>query len=315
MKFYVCATPYHLLVALCDIFNHNEKSYIYLSTHDKNVYNLFDKYSKNLNSLKCIEKVYLRKRGNIKERLFIENFVDKLEYRRIKDNIAKCHVIIFPWNPYSLFSPSEYIFKYAKSVTLIEEGANLYSMKKPSKKFLMIKKYLYKRNIEFYNDSKISDIMVQFPDLYPKHLSDKLSKLELDKMIDKIDKANKTKIVEIFTEGVDLSRFNEKSIIILTQPLSEDKFVSEYEKKKMYYDIIEEYKLNYRVIIKKHPREKTIYNYDLKNVFELEGSFPSEVFKLADIKFKKAIGICTSAVKFINAEESLNIDEDFLKTK
>ena len=47
--------------------------------------------------------------------------------------------------------------------------------------------------------------------------------------------------------------------------------------------------------------------------FHLEISY--EIFKLANIKFKKAIGICTSAVKFINAEEVFNINEDFLKNR
>nr|WP_307903346.1 hypothetical protein [Clostridium botulinum] len=34
---------------------------------------------------------------------------------------------------------------------------------------------------------------------------------------------------------------------------------------------------------------------------------------MLDIKFEKAIGICTGAIKFVDAKEAFNIDEDFLK--
>lgn len=313
MRFYVCATPYHLFITLCDILDKKEKSCIYLSTHDQNVFNLFQNYEKDLIKFEYVENVYIRKRGDIKERLFIESIIDKIEYRKIKEIIHKSHVIIFPWNPYSLFSPAEYIFNCAKKVTLIEEGANLYSMKEPSKLFLFIKKNIYRRNTDFYKSEKISEIIVQFPNLYPKHLANSLVKLDLEEMTNKLNLEQRNNMIKILANGLELSNFNKEYIIVLTQPLSEDKFITEHEKKNIYYDIIKKYKSNYNVILKKHPREKTIYNYGLEDIIELDGMFPSEIFKLTDVKFKKAIGLCTSAVKFINAEEAFNIDENFIK--
>ncbi|MCS4477590.1 hypothetical protein JTS98_08400 [Clostridium botulinum] len=34
---------------------------------------------------------------------------------------------------------------------------------------------------------------------------------------------------------------------------------------------------------------------------------------MLDIKFEKAIGVCTGSVKFVDAKETFNIDENFLK--
>ncbi|NFM45933.1 exopolysaccharide biosynthesis protein [Clostridium botulinum] len=311
MNFYVCATPYHLFITLCDIANSNIKSYIYLSTHDDNIFKSFLKYKKKLIALKNIEKVWVRKRSNIHERLFIESIKDKLEYKGLKKEIINSNVIIFPWNPYSLFSPSEYIFKYAKKVKLIEEGANLYIMKKPSKAFMLVKRYIYRRNLNFYKDEKITEVMVQFPEKYPKHLKDKLAYLDLNGMVTKIDAISKNNIVNIFLDKLNRYDFKNKSLLILSQPLSEDGYITEEKKIKLYKDIINEYGQGYNIVFKKHPREKTIYNFP--NVLELDGNFPSELFKLLDIKFEKAIGVCTGSVKFVDAKETFNIDENFLK--
>lgn len=313
MKFYVCATPYHLFITLCRIFAYKEESYIYLSTHDHNVFKIFNAYRENILKITYVKDVYLRKRGNIKERLFLEDIVDKIEYRSLKNKINKSHVIIFPWNLYSLFSPAEYIFKYATRVTLIEEGANLYAMKKPSNKFLFIKKYIYGRNLEFYKSDKIDKILVQFPKRYPNYLQRKIEKFDINNIINLLEEKEKKEIASILSNDIDIDKINNESIIILTQPLSEDGFISIDEKKEIYKEIIFKYKSEYDIILKKHPRETTKYDYNIDNLIELNGDFPSEVFKLLDVKFKKAIGICTSAVKFIDAEERINIDEDFIK--
>ena len=78
MEFYVCSTPYHLFIALCRIARKKKKSYLYLSTHDPNVYKLFKKYHNELLKVNYVEHVTLRKRNNIMERLLIEDLKDKI---------------------------------------------------------------------------------------------------------------------------------------------------------------------------------------------------------------------------------------------
>lgn len=311
MDFYVCSTPYHLFISLCNIAINKNKSYIYLSTPEENVLKLFEKYEKNLKNMEYIVGVKLRKRDNFKEKFFIEYINDIKEYRQIKEYIKNSKIYIFPWNPYSLYSVSEYIFKKSKNVILIEDGSNSYLKEPPSRANEWIKKYIYFRNIKFYKEDKVQDIRVQFPEKYPQYLKNKLSRLELQNYYNNIDIHQKNKIINVFDSNIDFNLYNRKSIIVLTQPLSEDRYITEYKKKELIKEIVDKYRENYKVIIKKHPRENTKYSID--NTLEIEGYFPSEIFTLVDIEFEKAIGICTSAINSINAKEAFNIDEDFFK--
>ena len=309
MNFYLCSTPYHLLISLCMIYNNNQKSFIYLSTPDDNVFRLFRKYESEIKKIRNIEKVYLRKRDNFKERFLIENLKDKKELKKIQNYLDDSTVYIFPWHSYGLFSPAEYIFKKSKKVILVEDGANAYLKPKPSKLEQLIKKYLYKRDLEFFYKSKVECILVQYPEKYPNFLT-KVKKLDLEMYFGNLEEDRKLEIANVFDSNLSTSMFKDNPVIVLTQPLSEDKYIEEQEKVSIYKDIIEKYCKGHEVIIKKHPREKTIYKF--KDVKEIEGDFPSEIFCLLNIKFEKAIGICTSAVKFINANEKFNIDEQFL---
>jgi len=130
-------------------------------------------------------------------------------------------------------------------------------------------------------------------------------------MLNKIDDNKKKSILNIFSDKLCIDNLGNKVLLILSQPLCEDGYITEEKKIKLYKKIIDRYGYGYDVVLKKHPREKTKYN--LENVLELDGNFPSELFKLLNIKFEKAIGVCTGAIKFVNAKEAFNIDEDFLK--
>lgn len=309
MEFYVCSTPYHLYVSLCRIVKEKNISYLYLTTHDENVYNLFTKWYDRLIKNEYVYDVLIRKRSNLKEKLFIENLKDTIEFNKIKHIIENATLINFAWHPYGLYSTSEYIFKKFNKSIFIEEGSNLYLKVKPSNKIQFIKKYFYRKNLEFYKDDKLLKILVQFPERYPQHLRPKISKLDLDEIFNEISKEDKQSIIDIFDTKLDLDIFFNDCIIILTQPLSEDGYITEEEKKSIFKGLVDKYRKNYKVILKKHPRENTKYN--INDTIEIEGSFPSEIFRLLDIKFEKAIGVCTSAVNSINAKEAFNTDEDF----
>ena len=311
MKFYVCSTPYHLYVSLCMILSEGIESSIYLSTPDEDVFELFKKYKERMSNIDSIKNVYLRKRDNKKERVYIESIKDIFQYKNIKNEVENSQVYIFPWHPYSLYTPSEYIFKKAKNIKLVEDGSNVYLKKPENKLSKLIKKYIYLRNTEFYKSPKITDIYVQYPSKYPDHLKNKLSLLDLNKIQSDMKKIHKEKIISVFNSNIDINKMNNINTIILTQPLSEDGFMSENKKISLYSDIIENEKQNIDILIKKHPRDKTQYKF--KDIIELEGDFPSEIFNLLDIEFEKAIGICTSAVNSIKAKEAYNTDEKFFE--
>lgn len=317
MNFYICSTPYHLFISLNHLFSNKKKSIFYLTTHDNNSEKIFRNLELKLTKIDLVEKVIIRKRSLIKERLRLEEIKDNLEYAKIKNDLEGSFVYNFPWNPYSLFTLSNFLYKKSKKLIFMEDGSTLYAWPKPSNLKLFIKKYIYGVSTDFYKDKKLERILVQYPEKYPEHLQDKIEKLDVEYLFKRLTEKEKEIIIKIFLPEKEVERLLQlesgEMIIILTQPLSEDGFVSEEEKRKLYKDIIDQYYDNYNIILKKHPREKT--TYDFENVIELSGIFPSEIFTMLELKFKKAIGICTSAITLIDAEEKTNTDEDFLRRK
>jgi hypothetical protein len=316
MGFYLCSTPYHIFVSLCHMYAKNEKGILYLTTHDEVSNKVFKKIDNSLNKLPLVTRTIVRLRNKKKERFFIEELIDHLFYKKIKTDLENSCVYLFPWTPYSLYTISNFVYQKADNVVLIEDGANLYSFPKPSKFKVLIKKYSYRISTDFYLDDKLKSILVQYPEKYPKHLKAKSKPLNLSFLFEKLRKEDKERLINIFLSDQELNNLlklnAEETIIILTQPLSEDGYVSEDEKIKIYKEIVNRFN-KHKVIMKKHPREKTTYNFP--GVFEIDGYFPSEIFLLLGIRFKKAVGVCTSAISSINAEEKYNLDENFLQRR
>ncbi|MCP1188534.1 alpha-2,8-polysialyltransferase family protein [Priestia flexa] len=318
MNFYVCSTPYHVFVSLCHLVTSRDKGTFYLTTHDDNSEKIFFMLKDRLLHHEYVENVIIRKRKRILDKLMIERLKDWLEFLQLKPVLKESnyHIYNFCWNPYSLYLPSNFLYKKAKKVTFIEEGSMLYAYEKPKKLTLILKKYLYGVNTDFYKDAKTKEILVQYPDKYPDFLSDKLTNLSFSELVKGINQSSREEILSIFIRDNSLAHklnFTDKSVIILTQPLSEDGFITEKEKYKLYKNIIDEYKDTYYIVLKRHPREKTIYGFD--HVLEIEGTFPSEILTILNLNFEKAIGICTSAIYNINATEKINIDENFLNRR
>lgn len=314
MNFFVCSTPYHIFISLCIIYDKKgENNVFYLTTHDELSEVIFYNVENKLREFSFVDEVIIRKRSRINEKLYIEKAKDHFFNTKAKGLLKGRMLYGFSWNPYSLYSPFNYLYKKAKKVVLIEEGANLYSYLKPSNLKLLTKKYLYGIKTNFYKDNKLEKILVQFPEKYPSHLQYNLEKLDMNLLYKNINPEHKRKIVSLFLNGNEKDKLinidTTNAVIVLTQPLSEDGYMTEEKKKALYKEIVDNYKSHYNVILKKHPREKTVYNFE--NVLELEGYFPSEIFVFINLKFQKAIGVCTSAIFQVDAEEKINIDENF----
>lgn len=318
MHFYVCSTPYHIFVSLCHITSCNDKGVLYLTTHDENSEKIFLKLKDRLLTNPNIESVIIRKRSRMLDRLMIEKIKDRLEFSKIKVwlEASDYHIYNFCWNPYSLYFISNFLYKKSKKVTFVEDGAMLYAFPQPSNTSLIVKKYLYGIKTDFYKDAKLKKILLQYPEKYPLFLQEKTKHFYLQSLLENSTKEFKENLLAIFVGETEVNIYSDTQnqyVIILTQPLSEDGFVTEEEKYNLYKDIVNQYNREYKIVLKRHPREST--NYQFKDVLELEGSFPSEMLSILNIHFEKAIGICTSAIYNINATEKINIDENFLNRR
>lgn len=318
MNLYICSTPYHIFISLLKMFHNKEQSILLLTTHEESSEKIFRRLKPKLLQIMYIKKVIIRKRSTLREKLFIEKLKDIYDYQKNKKLYSEVrHVFNFAWHPYFLYTISNYIYKKSKKVTLIEDGSQMFHAPTPSTITQLIKKYIYGISIDFYNDKKIENIFVQFPEKYPKHLKSKLELLNINYYKNRLTGDQKNLIISIFLSTKDNNKIkslnnDDNLVIILTQPLSEDGYITKEEKIEMYRKIVSEYDTSI-VVLKRHPREKETYGFD--NIIELESSFPSEVFSLFGSKFSKAIGICTSAINYINADEKINLDENFISRR
>lgn len=130
----------------------------------------------------------------------------------------------------------------------------------------------------------------------PSEIKDKVEIINLKELWNKKSDTEKEEILNIFGFNNEIiNNLKGKNKILYTQPLSEDGVISEEEKIELYRQIIKNYDEK-ELIIKKHPREKTDYRVIFPKVEVLDQSFPAELFKLLDIKLKKAITIFSTAV-------------------
>lgn len=140
----------------------------------------------------------------------------------------------------------------------------------------------------------------------PNEIKEKVEIIDLKKLWENKTLAQKKEILKIFDFNDNIvQKIKKKKNILFTQPLSEDGAITEKEKIDLYSKIIRKYD-NEKLVIKKHPREKTDYKEIFNNILVIEESFPAEIFDFLDIKFEKIITIFSTAA--LNLSQDINID-------
>lgn len=142
-----------------------------------------------------------------------------------------------------------------------------------------------------------------------------ISREELNNSLTKEDHAVLVKIFleepeRLVGELLDKSGVNgnKPNAMILTEPLCELDV-----RKKMFEDIINEYKEDYRIIIKPHPRDLLDYGKEFPGVVVIRDRFPMEV--LGDImgfEVDKLISVITQVDNVYFAKEIVYLGLDFL---
>lgn len=219
---------------------------------------------------------------------------------------------------------------------LIEDGTASYNNKfieneyqKNEKRVYLKDKLVYFSPYKFLSyglSKKVDKVYLTGILEVPKSIEKKVEKMEIKKLWTNLSDDKKEEILNIF--GIKLENLKklveeENKILLLTQPLYEDKIITEEEKIKIYREILE--KQNGRKIyIKAHPREKTNYKEVFKNfnIEVIENTFPIELFLLLNIKFDKVITLFSTGalnfkgkaeVEFIGTEKYPKLYERFGK--
>lgn len=130
----------------------------------------------------------------------------------------------------------------------------------------------------------------------------------------KLSKKNRNIVYKIFAGDFEIETgVNQKTALVLTQPLYKDGFVPTLETQiQVYGKIIEDVRNNhYKVYLKAHPRDDFPYEKRIQNIFIIDKNIPTEVFNFTEkILFQKAITINSSAIynmNFVNEKEILGI--------
>lgn len=329
---YICHTYYHLLISIIKQLKSKVCSDIMLVADEGNKNNFLATDYLLINRLKA-SKIF----GNIiifdyseeeimkKKRLvsFYKMRLGNKIIREKKYNLFK-YKKIYIFNDHGLIG---YILNKQKIFYhLLEDGMDCFKFgyneaytigeKNPIKRF--IKRYLkiYEGIMEspYIKTVEVNDKS----NLFIKHAN--IIECPKKELFLSLSSKEKEEILKIFLEKMDDLVTSAESILILTQPLSEDNICSnEEEKINLYKKIIKQYGLNENIIIKTHPREHTDYlKYfkEYRNVKIIKERFPVEVIIFFNIKFIKVITIFSTSINLIdNCNQKIELGYEYINNK
>ena len=318
---YVCVTLYHLYLSLL-ITNKRRSKKDCILLLNANDHKIFEQFCR-LREMLCQNgyKVDCRLRDKIKDIIGLEELINQKQYllakRVLQSELDRDFILFnFAWNLKYVYTTANIFYKKCAKAYFIEEGV-LTPINPAQPKYKVIIKRLLGGSVNYYRDEKLKGVYIQNPELYPAEWRKKLKRLEVKPMLELLDDKTKKMILKIFLgdfiDELNTAVRNDVGIIY-TQPLSEDGYITESEKQKYFLEMVTYYKKYGHPVVKIHPRDITEYQFS-DDVTVLPAYFPSELLALLDIRFKYAVGICTSAVPTTNTENKLNINENFLNDR
>lgn len=129
--------------------------------------------------------------------------------------------------------------------------------------------------------------------------------INIQELWDKSSEDKKKKILGIYgvTEA-DKQALSSRTMLLLTQPLSQDGIITEEERIALYKDLIKGCDYN-QIIIKTHPREILVpYEKIFPGVYVFNKKVPMQLLKLLNLNYKKVYTLfSTSAFDFMDSAE------------
>lgn len=313
-KVYVCGTLFHVFVSTLKSISErskNEESLLIVNDHTPNLdiiakklveagfftdylYVPFIEINDRIRSEVNFFKQTTHRNKYIIE--YVERYSDvKNRYNFIKDSTINLF--------YNLgFSSVYFLVRYKKNeFNQIEDGLRNYNPRVNNLKAFK-RKYILNTPQGEGRDPQIKTIEVQYPEKLPEIVRYKGVKLDIQGMMVSLSNENRQKILDVFSQGHTFTIDGHKKAILITQPLSEDGYITEDYKITLYKQILIEYAQAYDIFVKPHPREKTDYKEKLGlEIVEIPRNFPMEILNFfPDIIFEKGITIYSGALNNLN---------------
>ena len=268
--------------------------YLLLNRYYKDNYFIFDSDIIDLN-IKVIKKL---KKGKGNVDLFINSLKNYFFFKRF---LWKNKLNIYEFNAFGAdhISGSSFFLKRC-SFYLIEDGTENYQLKN------------YKRSLKnrlfsvpkFGMHKNVKRIYLTRNDNIPDCIKEKVELINIHQLWQNKTKEEQDEI--LFLLGIDknkLENLKHKSIVLFTQPLSEDNVLTEEEKIALYKTIIGNYDQE-KLVIKTHPRETTNYRDYFPNIEVFSEHYPSEILDVLGIRFEKVVTIFSTAV-YVYSKENI----------
>lgn len=317
---FVTSSVYNTMLATIILLQTNKisDSIILMTSPHRNDVNQFIFFSGRMNQYH-IKNIVIDKKTILHRALGIStlknNRIKKEVYKRINTKKHEFLLVNFSWAQKKVAYPASIYLNECEKAIFVQEGAMQFATPDENKVILFLKR-IYGNQTNFWKMDKIEVIYVNSPENYSKHLQKKLLKFDFNNFGEGSYKEIVEVICDIFLSDSDkqeIINILKTDGIIFTQPLSEDGFTTETEKKDIYVNIMRVCKKYGEFMIKLHPRDTSIYDFSPDIL--INGKYPSEIYKLLNIRFKYAVGICTSAIATIDADCAININANYLYDK
>ncbi|MEZ8086791.1 glycosyltransferase family 52 [Vibrio sp. 1S139] len=190
---------------------------------------------------------------------------------------------------------------YRKKYILVEDGLVNYLPPRSKNFFNKVKSYLINGELYGYN-KYCTGLVLSGKENIPTSLVHKVTICKLDDVWEKKSEEEREEILSAFSVSKVDYKFQD-SVVVLTQPFSEDGAISEKYKIDLYSRVIAHYFDDKTLIyIKPHPREVTDYLTLMERKVELiERHVPFELIMLIRPKIKVLTFFSTSALSEENA--------------
>ena len=206
-------------------------------------------------------------------------------------------------------TPFSYLFYENENSNIIEDGLSNYTIEisETHKINPIIDKLLHIMGIYFLNNSEGFGSHKNIKNVYLTNeldnplIKDKVIVIDIDTLWTKLTKKEKDEILSIFNINSEMFNFEGKTLLILTQPLSQEGHMTLNKELDIYKEIMEKFK-DYQTIIKPHPRDEKNYTKIFPNTTIIEKTFPIEILTLIGIKPTVVSSIISNSL--LNFEES-----------
>lgn len=312
---YICATNYHILITLLKI---NFKSKVNLFVPNSSE---FDVITTNLKKEKIFNRI-------VRLDFFIYNSKNRNTIRKETDRLLLELNDVENIYIYNDHIPISWILHKKKiPYHVIEDGYNFFSYEykdfrddifskrvKLSDYKNLIKHMFILRRTKGPGFSKYcQSIEVNDMSVVPKdERYHKFKEVPRKELFENISEERKQLILRVF--GVEeLSGVTDKSVLILTQPLSIDGLMNSDDKQYGFYKRICDKYLSegYEVYLKPHPRDTITYE-EMNGVNLIAQTVPMELIEMvSDVKFERIITHSSTAINFLTCGEEKEVFYDF----